>query len=55
MELDPDNLTNGLFISGVLGVEKVEDFILLEGGDDDKFYLQQETNDLFVTNLIPLY
>ena len=35
--------------------EKVEDFILLEGGDDNKFYLQQETDDLLVTNLIPLY
>ena len=55
VELDPDDRTNGLFISGVLGMEKVEDFILLEGGDDDKFYLQQETDDLLVTNLIPLY
>ena len=35
--------------------EKVEDFILLESGADDGFYLQQETNDLLVTNLIPTY
>jgi len=47
--------SEGLFISGVLGAEKVEDFVLLEGGDDDNYYLQQETDDLFVTNLIPIY
>ena len=58
VEIDPDDQTKGFFISGVLGAEKVEDFILLEGaegGDDNKFYLQQETKDLFVTNLIPAY
>jgi len=139
VEIDPDDKTKGFFISGVLGAEKVEDFILLEGakytavinygpgytstakfmvvdplperipagttlyfnsnpllpipyfilthaaergattivsivlglvgasvadneradafegGDDNRFYLQQETEDLFVTNLIPLY
>ena len=54
VEIDPDDRSKGFFISGVLGAEKVEDFILLEGGDDNKFYLQQETDDLFVTNLIPL-
>ena len=40
-------------------MEKVEDFILLEGTadgtDQDGYYLQQETNDLLVTNLIPPY
>ena len=55
VEIDPDDRSKGFFISGVLGAEKVEDFILLEGGDDNKFYLQQETDDLLVTNLIPLY
>tara|TARA_Y100000310_G_scaffold99086_1_gene96853 strand:+ start:4777 stop:6207 length:1431 start_codon:yes stop_codon:yes gene_type:complete len=59
VELDPDNRGNGFFISGVLGAEKVEDFILLEtgsaGGTDDGFYVQQETSDLFVTNLVPPY
>ena len=59
VEVDPDNLTEGFFISGVYGMEKVEDFILLEGtanGDDQNgFYLQQETNDLLVTNLLPAY
>ena len=55
VEINPDDRTNGLFISGVLGAEKVEDFILLESGADDGFYLQQETNDLLVTNLIPTY
>jgi hypothetical protein len=55
VEIDPDDQSKGFFLSGVLGAEKVEDFILLEGGDNDRFYLQQETADLFVTNLIPLY
>jgi len=55
VEIDPDDQSKGLFISGVLGAEKAEDFILLEGGADDGFYLQQETNDLFVTNLVPPY
>ena len=55
VEVNPDNQNNGFFISGVLGAEKIEDFILLEGGDDNNFYLQQESNDLLVTNLIPPY
>ena len=59
VEIDPDDRSQGFFISGVLGAEKVEDFILLEtgstGGTDDGFYLQQETNNLFVTNLAPPY
>tara|TARA_R110002020_G_scaffold50180_1_gene142038 strand:+ start:1047 stop:2465 length:1419 start_codon:yes stop_codon:yes gene_type:complete len=53
VEINPDDQTNGFFISGVLGMEKVEDFILLEGGGNDDFYLQQESNALLVTNLIP--
>jgi hypothetical protein len=56
---NPNYLNSGFFISGVLGMEKVEDFILLEGiangTDQDGYYLQQETNDLLVTNLIPPY
>tara|TARA_R110002020_G_scaffold8946_3_gene35866 strand:+ start:1738 stop:3156 length:1419 start_codon:yes stop_codon:yes gene_type:complete len=55
VEVNPDDQTKGLFMSGVLGAEKVEDFILLEGGDDNQFYLQQENDNLLVTNLIPLY
>jgi hypothetical protein len=59
VEVDPDNLTEGFFISGVYGMEKVEDFILLEGtasgNNQNGFYLQQETNDLLVTNLLPAY
>ena len=55
VEINPDDQSKGFFISGVLGAEKVEDFILLEGGDDDRFYLQQEAQDLFVTNLVPPY
>jgi hypothetical protein len=55
VEIDPDNQGSGIFISGVLGAEKVEDFVLLEGGSNNAFYLQQETNDLLTTNLFPLY
>ena len=58
-EIDPDDQSGGLFISGVLGAEKVEDFILLEGTpsgiDQDGFYVLQESSGLFVTNLIPSY
>jgi len=55
VEIDPDDRSKGFFISGVLGAEKVEDFILLESGIDDGFYLQQETDALLVTNLVPSY
>ena len=55
VEINPDDQTNGFFISGVLGAEKIEDFILLENGADDGFYLQQESSDLLVTNLAPSY
>lgn len=50
-----NGFSQGFFISGVLGMEKVEDFVLLEGGTDDGFYLQQETSDLLVTNLLSPY
>ena len=36
-------------------MEKVEDFVLLEGGNDEGYYLQQESNALMVTNLLPPY
>ena len=59
MEIDPDDQSKGFFISGVLGAEKIEDFILLEGSpsgiDQDGFYALQETSGLFVTNLLPPY
>ena len=55
VEINPDDQTNGLFISGVLGMEKVEDFVLLEGGNNEGYYLQQESNALMVTNLLPPY
>lgn len=41
-ELDPDDLTRGLFISGLIGQRKLEDFHLLEGGDNESFYLLLE-------------
>jgi len=59
VEINPDDLSEGMFISGVYGMEKVEDFILLEGSasgnSQNGFYLQQETDDLLVTNLLPAY
>jgi|8_EtaG_2_1085327.scaffolds.fasta_scaffold00577_4 hypothetical protein len=60
-EADQGNGTfsEGLFISGVLGMEKIEDFILLEGTpsgvEQDGFYLQQENDNLLVTNLLSPY
>ena len=51
VELNPDNLSNGLFISGLLNINKIEDYLLTETGD----YIVDENNDLVVLNLIPLY
>lgn len=64
IEIDPEDYTKGLQASGILGIEKVEDFILLESGAlpalagatvDDGAYLLQEDNDLLVSNLQVLY
>jgi len=63
-ELDPDDLTRGFFISGLLGDRKLEDFHLLETtdamdggtGDFERFHLElEESNGLLVDNYIPLY
>ena len=65
-ELDPDNLTKGFFISGLLGDRAIEDFHLLENSsginfdgvayDVDRFYLQlEESEDLLVSNDVRLY
>ena len=42
VEINPDDQTNGLFISGVLGAEKVEDFFLL---DDAIFKYEAKINN----------
>lgn len=64
VELDPDNLSKGLFISGLLNIEKIEDFFLLEGvssgADQNGGYVLREGGNaqdksLLVTNLNPLY
>tara|TARA_R100000008_G_scaffold86663_1_gene80741 strand:+ start:16926 stop:18995 length:2070 start_codon:yes stop_codon:yes gene_type:complete len=64
VEIDPDDLSKGLFISGLLNVEKIEDFFLMEGnssgGDQNGGFLQREGGNaqdksLLVTNLNPLY
>ena len=65
-ELDPDNLTKGFFISGLLGDRVIEDFHLLENSsginfdgvtyDVDRFHLQlEESEDLLVSNDVRLY
>jgi hypothetical protein len=51
VEIDPDNLNHGLFISGLLNIEKIEDFILNEDGT----YLLNEDSTLLVNNLRPLF
>ena len=64
VEIDPDDLSKGLFMSGLLNVEKVEDFVLMEGvsADQDQnggFLMREggnsENKTLLVTNLNPLY
>ena len=64
VEVDPDNLSKGLFISGLLNIEKIEDFFLLEGvssgADQNGGYVLREGGNaqdktLLVTNLNPLY
>jgi len=64
VEIDPDNLSKGLFMSGLLNVEKIEDFVLMEGvstnQDQNGGFLMREGGNaenktLLVTNLNPLY
>jgi hypothetical protein len=64
VEIDPDNLSKGLFVSGLLNVEKIEDFVLMEGvsanQDQNGGVLMREGGNaedktLLVTNLNPLY
>lgn len=63
-EVDTENYNRGMQASGVLGIEKVEDFILIESGNlpallganvTDGSYILQEDNDLLVSNLQVLY
>jgi hypothetical protein len=63
-ENDIEDYTKGLKISGILGIEKVEDFILIESGSlpalpgaqvIDGTYLLQEDENALVTNLSVLY
>lgn len=51
VELDPDNLARGLFISGLLNIEKIEDYLIDESGN----YILDEQSNAVVGNLIPLY
>jgi len=63
-EVDTENYNRGMQASGVLGIEKIEDFILIESGNlpalpganvTDGSYILQEDNDLLVSNLQVLY
>jgi hypothetical protein len=63
-EIDPEDYSRGVAMSGILGIEKVEDFILIESGNlpalagatvEDGTYILQEDNDLLVSNLQVLY
>jgi len=50
-EIDPENYTRGMQMSGLLGIEKIEDFLLTESGQ----YILQEDENLLVSNLSVLY
>jgi alpha-tubulin suppressor-like RCC1 family protein len=63
-EVDTENYNKGMQASGILGIEKIEDFILIESGNlpalpganvTDGSYILQEDNDLLVSNLQVLY
>jgi alpha-tubulin suppressor-like RCC1 family protein len=63
-EVDVEDYNKGLQMSGILGIEKVEDFILIESGNlpalpgavvEDGIYMLQEDNNLLVSNLQVLY
>ncbi len=51
VEVDPDNLSKGLFISGLLNIEKIEDYLIDESGN----YIIDEESNIVVGNLFPLF
>lgn len=51
IELNPDDLSRGLFVSGLLNIEKTEDYTIDENGE----FLLDENNSPIIGNLIPLY
>lgn len=63
-EINTENYNQGLQMSGLLGIDKIEDFILIESGNlpalpgasaVDGSYLLQEDENLLVSNLSVLY
>ena len=55
-EIDPEDYTRGMQMSGLLGIEKIEDFLLAEDdGSSNGNYLLQEDGELLVSNLSVLY
>ena len=55
-EIDPEDYTRGMQMSGLLGIQKIEDFILTEDSSTENGnYLLQEDENLLVSNLSVLY
>ena len=50
-EIDPDSTNRGFYISGLLNVEKLNDWLV----DDDGYVVFDENSDGVVANLVPLY
>lgn len=50
-EVNPDEPSKGFYISGLLNIEKLEDFLL----DEDGFPLFDHASGPIVTNLVPLF
>lgn len=51
IEMDPNNLSKGIFISGHLNVLKTQDFLTDESGN----YIVDDDGNRIVTNLVPIY
>jgi hypothetical protein len=58
-EVDLEDFTKGFFVSGLLNIEKIQDFLLYEHisgtAFDDAVFLLFEDGSPIVNNLIPLY
>ncbi len=50
-EIDPDDLNHGLFISGLLNIAKVEDYLIDSSGN----YIIDNSGELVISNYAVLY
>lgn len=50
-EIDPDATNKGFYISGLLNIEKINDWLV----DDDGYVVFDENSDPIVCNLLPLF